>query len=64
MKLYYSGNSPYARRVRIAARTDGLVVEEIDVSPLAVENHALLQHGPGAKVPGLETDSGAYLCFY
>ena len=62
MKLFYSGNSPYARRARIAARESGLAVEIIDVAPLAVENHALLQHGPGVKVPGLETDGGAYFC--
>ena len=62
MKLYYSGNSPYARRARIAARLSELSVEEIDVSPLQVEDHFLLKHGPGVKVPGLETDSGTYLC--
>ena len=62
MKLYYSGNSPYARRVRIAARVSELPVEEIDVSPLQAENHLLLKHGPGVKVPGLKTDSGTYLC--
>ncbi|MDP6874327.1 MAG: glutathione S-transferase N-terminal domain-containing protein [Alphaproteobacteria bacterium] len=62
MKLFYSGNSPYARRARIAARASGLAVEEVDASPLAAEDHFLLQHGPGAKVPGLETDAGTYLC--
>jgi len=62
MKLYYSGNSPYARRARIAARLSELSVEEVNVSPLQVEDHLLLKHGPGVKVPGLETDSGAYLC--
>ena len=62
MKLYYSGNSPYARRTRIAARLGELSVEEIDVSPLQVEGHFLLKHSPGAKVPGLETNAGTYLC--
>ena len=62
MKLYFSGNSPYARRARIAARLGELSVEEIDVSPLQVEGHFLLKHGPGVKVPGLETDAGTYLC--
>ncbi len=62
MKLYYSGNSPYARRARIAARLGELSVEEVDVSPLQVEGHFLLKHGPGVKVPGLETDAGIYLC--
>lgn len=62
MKLYFSGNSPYARRTRIAAAASGLAVEEVDASPLAAENHFLLQHGPGAKVPALETDTGAFIC--
>jgi len=62
MKLFFSGNSPYARRTRIAARATGLAVEEVDASPLAAENHFLLQHGPGGKVPGLETDAGNFLC--
>ena len=62
MKLYYSGNSPYARRARIAARLSELSVEEVDVSPLQVEEHFLLKRGPGVKVPVLETDSGTYLC--
>ena len=62
MKLYFSGNSPYARRARIAARLGELSVEEVDVSPLQVEGHFLLKHGPGVKVPGLETDAGTYLC--
>ncbi len=62
MKLFISGNSPYARRARIAARAAGLAVEEVDASPLAAENHFLLQHGPGAKVPALETDAGNFLC--
>jgi glutathione S-transferase len=62
MKLYYSGNSPYARRVRLAARLSGLGIEEMDASPLAVVNHPLLQKGPGGKVPGLETDAGTYIC--
>lgn len=64
MKLFYTGNSPYARRARIAARAGGLMdrVEEVDVAPLAREDHPLLQYGPGVKVPGLVTDGGAFLC--
>lgn len=62
MKLFYSGNSPYARRALIAARTSGLAVEEVDVAPLGGDDHPLLAQGPGAKVPALETDAGAYLC--
>ncbi len=62
MKLFFTGNSPYARRALIAARTSGLAVEEVDVAPLAIENHPLLARGPGARVPALETDAGTYLC--
>jgi glutathione S-transferase len=64
MKLFYSGNSPYARRTRIAARECGLGarVEEIDSTTLTADGHPLLAYGPGAKVPALQTDSGAFLC--
>jgi glutathione S-transferase len=64
MKLYYTGNSPYARRPRIAWREAGLAgqIEEIDVTP-RVENLDLLHGmGPSGKVPGLLTDGGTYLC--
>lgn len=64
MKLFFSGNSPYARRPRIAVREAGLMdrVEEVDVGPVAENTEVLLAHGPGAKVPGLLTDGGTYLC--
>ena len=66
MKLFHTGNSPYARRARIAARlavsTSGLNVEEIDVAPLMAEDNIIRQFGPGFKVPGLATDSGAFFC--
>ena len=65
MKLFYSANSPYARRTRIAAsaaRGFGVAVEDIDVAPLGPDNPVLSKLGPGGKVPGLELDSGAYLC--
>ncbi len=64
MQLFYSGNSPYARRARLAVRGAGLSnrVEEIDVAPLSQEDHLLLGHGPGGKVPGLLTDGGTFLC--
>ncbi len=60
MKLYMSGNSPYARRVRIAIREAGLFdrVEEV-----AIKNFdELLALGPGGKIPILQTDSGNSLC--
>lgn len=62
MKLFYTANSPYARRARLVARACRLEIEETDMSPLAERTEELLQHGPGAKVPGLLTDSGAYIC--
>lgn len=62
MKVFFTGNSPYARRARLAARASGLKIEEVDVAPLVRPDQPLLQKGPGGKVPGLETDSGVYLC--
>ena len=63
MKLFYSGNSPYARRPRIAIREAGLMdsVEEV-VAAGDERGPMLFKYGPGAKVPGLLTDSGAYIC--
>ncbi len=60
MKLYISGNSPYARRARVAAREGGLMdqVEEVVISGF----DELLAQGPGGKIPVLVTDSGASLC--
>ena len=31
MKLFYTQNSPYARRARLAARASGLGIEEVDI---------------------------------
>jgi glutathione S-transferase len=64
MILFHSPNSPYARRVRVAVREFGLSdrVEEQNVSPLAAPDNVLHRHGPGAKVPGLLTDGGVFLC--
>ncbi|MBT5300121.1 MAG: hypothetical protein HOL41_17455 [Rhodospirillaceae bacterium] len=63
MKLYYSGNSPYARRARIAIIEVGLPdrVEQIDLTPRDENDAVLFANGPGGKVPALETDSGAFL---
>jgi len=63
MQLFYTINSPYARRARLAVRESGLAdrVEEVEI--IREENNDLLfEHGPGGKVPGLLTDSGTYLC--
>ena len=63
MKLFYSNNSPYARRPRIAIREARLMdrVEEV-VAAGDDREPMLFKYGPGAKVPGLLTDSGAYIC--
>ena len=63
MQLFYSGNSPYARRPRIAIREAGLrdCIEEV-LSAGDEREAMLFKYGPGAKVPGLLTDSGAYIC--
>lgn len=64
MKLFYSGNSPYARRPRIAIRQFDMMdqVEEQDVAPLNTVDHVLFTHGPGGRVPALLTDNGTFLC--
>lgn len=62
MKVFHTGNSPYARRARLAARASGLGVEEVDVAPLDAPDNPLAGKGPGVKVPALETDTGAFLC--
>ncbi len=64
MKLFYTGNSPYARRPRLAVAEFGLgdKVELVDVAPLTDPNNILRSYGPGAKVPALETDTGAFVC--
>lgn len=64
MKLFYSGDSPYARRPRIAIRQFDMMgqVEEQNVSPLNTADHILFTHGPGGRVPALLTDNGTFLC--
>jgi len=64
MKLYFSGNSPYARRPRIAIREAGLTgkVEEVSLKSPEERVKLLGEMGPGAKVPALLTDNGVYLC--
>ena len=60
MKLYISGNSPYARRARIAVREGGLTdqVEEIAIKSF----EELKAIGPGSKIPILITRTGESLC--
>ncbi len=62
MKVFYTHNSPYARRARLAARASGLGVAEVDVAPLRRPDQPLLEKGPGGKVPGFETETGGFLC--
>lgn len=63
MKLFYTQNSPYARRARLAARASGLGIEEVNIGSMrAGGGETMKQYGPGAKVPGLLTDSGVFLC--
>ncbi len=60
MQLYISGNSPYARKVRIVAREAGLAsqIEEITVGSF----EELQAAGPGAKIPVLVCEDGTRLC--
>ena len=60
MRLYISGNSPYARKTRIVARETGLIsqIEEITVTSL----EDLQEAGPGEKIPVLICEDGARLC--
>ena len=63
MKLYFSQNSPYARRPRLALHEAGLqgrVVEE-DLTPRAENDAVLFANGPGGKVPALITDTGVFI---
>ena len=64
MKLLFTRNSPYARRIRMAIRHAHLLsnVEEIDVHPRDENIDQLLGAGPGGKVPVLVTDEGETLC--
>lgn len=63
MKLFYSPNSPFARKCRVVAMEKGLdkKIEFINVNPL--ENPAeLLAVNPLGTVPALVTDDGLHLC--
>lgn len=63
MKLFYSVNSPYARKVRIVALEKGLMdgIEQVMVNPL--ENPPeLLRINPLAKIPALLLQNGVSLC--
>ena len=63
MKLFISAGSPYARRARIAVREAGLSekIEEVNVNELSDRVGALLEMGPGGKIPTLLLDNGSAL---
>jgi glutathione S-transferase len=63
MQLFYSTNSPYARKCRIVTLEKGLQnrIEFINVNPL--ENPPQLRAvNPLGTVPALVTDDGLHLC--
>jgi glutathione S-transferase len=53
MRLLFTPNSPYARKVRIVLREKNLACEEVQVS---LEDCAVAQHNPLGKVPTLVAD--------
>lgn len=61
MKLFYSGASPYARKVMIVAHEVGLV-DRITIVPAAAnpieKEKAVNQHNPSGKIPTLVTEQG------
>ena len=63
MKLYFSQNSPYARRPRLVLHGAGLQdrITEEDLTPRAENDSVLFANGPGGKVPALITDTGAFI---
>ncbi|MCE2926622.1 MAG: glutathione S-transferase family protein [Rickettsiales bacterium] len=61
MKLFYSPNSPYARKCRVVLAEKSLVCEMVAVN--ALENPPeLLAVNPLGTVPALVTDQGLHLC--
>lgn len=60
MKLYYSGTSPYSRKVRLVVREKGLdsQIEEIIINPYGDNNDDLFSANPLGKIPTLILDSG------
>ena len=63
MKLYFTQNSPYARRPRLVLHETGLTdrIEEVDLTPRAENDAVLFANGPGGKVPALMTDTDAFI---
>ncbi len=63
MKLFYSPNSPYARKCRVAAIEKGVIgrIELIEVSP-ADNPPELWAINPLGTVPTMTTEGGMHLC--
>ena len=62
MELFYTANSPYARKVRVFLREAGLaprVTETLAVT--RTEESPLLAHGPTGRVPALLLSDGALI---
>ncbi|MBN8974955.1 MAG: glutathione S-transferase N-terminal domain-containing protein [Rhizobiales bacterium] len=63
MKLYYTTNSPFARKVLMVAAERGLTgnIELIVSSPWTAEANILTRVNPAGKVPALTMDDGLTL---
>lgn len=61
MKLFYSTNSPYARKCRIVLMEKGLNAELINVNPMD-NSPELWAVNPLGTVPAFVTDQGLHLC--
>ena len=65
MKLYYSPNSPFARKVLISALELGIdaQIERIETTPHPINRNAeLVALNPLGQIPTLRTDGGEILC--
>lgn len=61
MKLFYSPNSPYARKCRVIALEKNIELELVEIN-VADEPKELLAVNPIGKIPALVTDEGVALC--
>lgn len=61
MKLFYSPNSPYARKCRVLALEKGIDLDLVEVN-VADEPAELLAVNPLGKIPALVIDDGKALC--
>ena len=61
MKLFYSPNSPYARKCRVVALEKGVALEQVAVD-ISTDPPELLKVNPLGKIPALVTDDGLNIC--